>query len=63
MRCRDTNVRLDSVLRAHWSHERMYAINAAYLLVHGETLANRVKDEMRWQPNYRDVTIALIKDR
>ncbi|KAJ7896660.1 hypothetical protein B0H14DRAFT_3425449 [Mycena olivaceomarginata] len=46
------------ILRAHWSHERMDAIKAAYLTLYGEKLEKRVKDKNHGK--FEDLLIALI---
>jgi hypothetical protein len=53
-----TDLPLDSILRTHWSRERMDAIKAAYLTLYGETLEKRVKDKKHWK--FEDLLIALI---
>lgn len=53
-----TDVPLDSILRAHWSRERMDAIKAAYLTLYGEKLEKRVKDKKHGK--FEDLLIELM---
>jgi hypothetical protein len=53
-----TDAPLDSILRAHWSCERMDTIKAAYLTLYGEKLEKRIKDKKHGK--FEDMLIALI---